>query len=113
VLTLLFPGMACSTTRRGPVSKATVKLRATTGSLEFTATTTTSGEFSFAEIADGTYNLSVSAGGHTWKAMIKDTSFGKRGNRELGVLEFRAEFFNVFNTAGSSRQIQFSLKLIY
>ncbi len=67
-------------------------------------------------------------------AMIKDTPFGKRGNREMGVLEFRAEFFNIFNivnfglpsntvrgsgfgiishTAGSSRQIQFSLKLIY
>ena len=67
-------------------------------------------------------------------ALIKDTPFGKRGNRELGVLQFRAEFFNIFNivnfglpsntvrgsgfglishTAGSSRQIQFSLKLIY
>jgi hypothetical protein len=67
-------------------------------------------------------------------AMIKDTPFGKRGNRELGMLEFRAEFFNIFNivnfglpsntvlgsgfgiishTAGSSRQIQFSLKLVY
>jgi hypothetical protein len=67
-------------------------------------------------------------------ATIKDTPFGKRGNRELGMLEFRAEFFNIFNivnfglpsntvlgsgfgiishTAGSSRQIQFSLKLIY
>jgi hypothetical protein len=67
-------------------------------------------------------------------AMIKDTPFGRRGNRELGVLEFRAEFFNIFNivnfglpsntvlgsgfgtishTAGSSRQIQFSLKLVY
>jgi len=67
-------------------------------------------------------------------ATIKDTPFGKRGNRELGILEFRAEFFNIFNivnfglpsntvlgsgfgiishTAGSSRQIQFSLKLIY
>jgi hypothetical protein len=67
-------------------------------------------------------------------AIIKDTPFGKRGNRELGMLEFRAEFFNIFNivnfglpsntvlgsgfgiishTAGSSRQIQFSLKLIY
>jgi len=67
-------------------------------------------------------------------ALIKDTPFGKRGSRELGVLQFRAEFFNVFNivnfglpsntvrgsgfglishTAGSSRQIQFSLKLIY
>jgi hypothetical protein len=67
-------------------------------------------------------------------ALIKDTSFGHRGKGELGILEFRAEFFNIFNivdfglpsntvrgtgfgivshTAGNSRQIQFSLKLIY
>jgi len=67
-------------------------------------------------------------------ALIKDTPFGRRGNAELATLEFRAEFFNLFNlvnfglpsnilrgsgfgviskTAGSSRQIQFSLKLIY
>ncbi len=67
-------------------------------------------------------------------AMIKDTPFGHRGNAELGTVEFRAEFFNVFNivnfglpsnivrgsgfgiiskTAGTSRQIQFSLKVIY
>ncbi|HEX4424193.1 MAG TPA: hypothetical protein VH079_02260, partial [Terriglobales bacterium] len=67
-------------------------------------------------------------------AMIKDTPFGHRGNAELGTIEFRAEFFNVFNvvdfglpdnilrgsgfgiisrTSGPSRQIQFSLKLIY
>jgi len=67
-------------------------------------------------------------------ALIKDTPFGHRGNGELGTLEFRAEFFNVFNivnfglpsnivngsgfgiiskTAGTSRQIQFSLKVIY
>lgn len=67
-------------------------------------------------------------------AVIKDTPFGHRGNGELGTLEFRAEFFNIFNivnfglpsnivngsgfgiiskTAGSSRQIQFSLKVIY
>jgi hypothetical protein len=67
-------------------------------------------------------------------ALIKDTPFGRRGNGELGILEFRAEFFNIFNivdfglpsntvlgsgfgtishTAGPSRQIQFSLKLIY
>src|SRR5262249_1705564 len=67
-------------------------------------------------------------------ALIKDTSFGKRGKNELGILEFRAEFFNLFNivnfglpsntvrgtgfgiishTAGTSRQIQFSLKLIF
>ena len=67
-------------------------------------------------------------------ALIKDTPFGHRGNAELGTLEFRAEFFNIFNivnfglpsnivngsgfgiisrTSGSSRQIQFSLKIIY
>jgi len=67
-------------------------------------------------------------------ALIKDTPFGHRGNAELGTVEFRAEFFNVFNivdfglpsnivrgsgfgiiskTAGTSRQIQFSLKAIY
>ena len=67
-------------------------------------------------------------------SLIKDTSFGTRGPNELCILQFRAEFFNIFNivnfglpnnvvsgsgfgvinkTAGSSRQIQFSLKLIY
>jgi hypothetical protein len=67
-------------------------------------------------------------------ALVKDTRFGHRGNAELGTAEFRAEFFNVFNivnfglpsnivrgsgfgiiskTAGTSRQIQFSVKLIY
>ena len=67
-------------------------------------------------------------------ALIKDTPFGHRGNGEFGTLEFRAEFFNIFNkvnfglpsnvvrgsgfgiiskTAGTSRQIQFSLKLIF
>jgi hypothetical protein len=67
-------------------------------------------------------------------ALIKDTPFGHRGNGEMGTIEFRAEFFNLFNivnfglpsnivrgsgfgiiskTAGTSRQIQFSLKVIY
>jgi len=67
-------------------------------------------------------------------SLIKDTPFGKRGNAEAATLEFRAEVFNIFNlvnfglpsnivlgsgfglinkTAGPSRQIQFSLKLIY
>jgi len=67
-------------------------------------------------------------------ALIKDTPFGRRGKSDLGLVEFRAEFFNVFNivnfglpsntvrgsgfgiishTAGTSRQIQFSLKLIF
>ena len=67
-------------------------------------------------------------------SLIKDTSFGRRGNTEAAILQFRAEFFNVFNivnfglplnivrgtgfgiinkTAGTSRQIQFSLRVIF
>ncbi len=67
-------------------------------------------------------------------ALIKDTPFGRRGASEAMTLEFRAEVFNAFNlvnfglpanivrgtgfglisrTAGPSRQIQFSLRLIY
>ncbi|HLJ45601.1 MAG TPA: TonB-dependent receptor [Bryobacteraceae bacterium] len=67
-------------------------------------------------------------------ALIKDTPLGKHSGGELATLQFRAEFFNIFNivnfglpsnivlgpgfgeisrTAGSSRQIQFSLKLVY
>ncbi len=68
-------------------------------------------------------------------AFIKNTPFGKRkSGTELVSLQFRTEFFNIFNivtmglpantlegagfgviskTAGNSRQIQFSLKLIY
>ena len=68
-------------------------------------------------------------------ATIKDTPFGvRKSGAELVDLQFRAEFFNIFNivdmglpaniiagagfgmvskTAGNSRQIQFSLKLIY
>lgn len=67
-------------------------------------------------------------------ALIKNTPFGRRGNGEWDVLQFRAELFNVLiivnfglpsntvlgsgfgiisKTAGPSRQIQFSLKLAY
>ena len=68
-------------------------------------------------------------------ALIKSTPIGRRSSGiELMDLQFRAEFFNLFNvvnmglpantlagagfgeisrTAGTSRQIQFSLKLIY
>lgn len=67
-------------------------------------------------------------------ALIKDTPVAFRGGNEVASLQFRAELFNVFNvvnfglpsnivlgpgfgqisrTAGTSRQIQFSLKLIY
>ncbi len=67
-------------------------------------------------------------------SLIKDTMIGAAGNPERVVLQFRAEFFNVFNivnfglpanivlgpgfgvisrTAGPSRQIQLSLKLLY
>lgn len=67
-------------------------------------------------------------------ALIKNTPFGRRGNGEWGVLQFRAEVFNIFNivnfalpsntvlgsgfgtiskTAGPSRQIQFALRLAF
>jgi hypothetical protein len=67
-------------------------------------------------------------------ALIKDTPLGTSSGRELADLQFRAEFFNLFNivnfglpantikgsgfgqinrTAGTSRQIQFSLKLMF
>jgi hypothetical protein len=68
-------------------------------------------------------------------SLIKDTPIGRRSNgSELTVLQFRSEFFNIFNvvnmglpantiagsgfgvisrTSGNSRQIQFSLKLLY
>jgi len=66
-------------------------------------------------------------------ALIKNTPIG-RGGAEWAVLQFRAEFFNIFNivnfglpsntllgtgfgilskTAGLSRQIQFSLRLAF
>jgi hypothetical protein len=68
-------------------------------------------------------------------ALIKDTPFGRRSSGAERVdLQFRGEFFNLFNivnmglpaniltgsgfgeiskTAGTSRQIQLSMKLIY
>jgi len=67
-------------------------------------------------------------------ALIKDTPLKATSRGEVASLQFRAEFFNIFNivnfglpsnivlgpgfgeisrTASSSRQIQFSLKLIY
>jgi hypothetical protein len=67
-------------------------------------------------------------------ALIKDTLLGRRGKAELLTLQFRAEVFNAFNavnfslpsnivlgsgfglinrTAAPSRQIQFSVKILY
>jgi hypothetical protein len=67
-------------------------------------------------------------------ALIKDTTLGSRTGSEPVTLEFRGEFFNAFNlvnfglpvnilrgsgfgiinhTAGTSRQVQLSLKLLY
>ena len=67
-------------------------------------------------------------------ALIKDTPIGRGSNPERAMLQFRAECFNAFNivnfglpanivlgpgfglinrTAGPSRQVQFSLKIIY
>lgn len=67
-------------------------------------------------------------------SLIKDTPLGERGGGDALTVQFRADFFNLFNivnlavpenflrgtefgfitrTAGPSRQLQFSLKLIY
>ena len=67
-------------------------------------------------------------------SLMKDTPVGRRGNGELAVIQFRAEMFNLFNivnmglpantlagsgfgqisrTAGTSRQVQFSVKIVY
>ncbi len=67
-------------------------------------------------------------------SVIKNTPIALGSNPERAVLQFRAEFFNIFNlvnfglpanivsgpgfgqvfrTAGTSRQIQFSLKILY
>jgi len=67
-------------------------------------------------------------------ALIKDTPLWRRGGTERATLQFRSEIFNLFNlanfglpsnivlgpgfgqisrTAGTSRQVQFSLKVIY
>ena len=68
-------------------------------------------------------------------SLVKDTPIGRRaGGGDLLAMQFRSEFFNIFNianlglpsntilgtgfglinrTAGSSRQIQFSLKIVY
>ena len=65
---------------------------------------------------------------------MKDTPLGHRAGAELATLQFRAEIFNVLNlvnfglpsnvvlgsgfgeinkTAGNSRQLQFSFKLLF
>ena len=67
-------------------------------------------------------------------ALLKDTPLGHRSQGEPAILQFRGEFFNAFNlvhfglpanilrgsgfglisgTSGTSRQIQFSLKLLF
>ncbi len=67
-------------------------------------------------------------------ALIKSTPIGRHGTTEWGILQFRAEFFNLFNivnfalpsntvlgsgfgiiskTSGPSRQIQFALRLAF
>src|SRR5580700_4245977 len=61
-----------------PVSQAIVKLHATSGGPDYSATTAADGKFVFAEIALGTYEVSVKAAGKTWKAatpmVVKDAA---------------------------------------
>jgi hypothetical protein len=98
--------------------------------------TATAVRAAFVELAaDGhTFHATSDASGRFDFSLIKDTPLGRRPNgSELTVLQFRSEFFNIFNivdmglpantiagsgfgvisrTAGNSRQIQFSLKLL-
>ena len=59
-----------------PVSQAIVKLHATSPGPDYTATTAADGKFVFAEIAPGTFEVSVKTAGKTWKAatpiVVKD-----------------------------------------
>src|SRR5271166_4680742 len=51
-----------------PVDRAVVNLHPASGGRDYTATTTSDGKFVFAEIAPGTYEVSVTAVDKTWKA---------------------------------------------
>lgn len=95
---------------------------------------------SFSSIPEGTFgtlgrNTFRGAALHNFDlALIKDTRLLERNGTTAASLQFRVEFFNVFNivnfglpsntvlgpgfgeisrTASNSRQIQFSLKVIY
>src|ERR1700722_9490029 len=61
-----------------PVSQAIVKLHATSPGPDYTATTAPDGKFVFAEIALGTYEVSVKTAGKTWEAatpiVVKDAA---------------------------------------
>jgi len=68
----------CATARANSVREARVRLHSISQVDDFTATTSAGGQFSFVDLPGGGYQLSVVE------------------RRELGVLEFRAEFFNIF-----------------
>ena len=40
-------------------------------------------------------------------SLIKNTPFGHRGKGELGILQFRAEFFNIFNNVNFGPAFQY------
>jgi hypothetical protein len=51
-----------------PVSGATVTLHATSGTFDYSTKTSARGEFVFADLAPGNYELTVTTAGRTWKA---------------------------------------------
>jgi carboxypeptidase family protein len=51
-----------------PIGMATIKLVSGDGDHEYSATTSTNGEFGFGAVATGNYSLTVSAAGKTWTA---------------------------------------------
>src|ERR1700747_3092412 len=51
-----------------PIAEATIVLRAQNASSEYTAKTSSNGDFSFADIPPGTYALRVTSGAKSWSA---------------------------------------------
>src|SRR5579863_4770523 len=72
-----------------PVAEAAIRLRLISGSTEYTARTSGNGAFTFAEIAGGSYELTVTIADKSWKAAsplsIKD------GTTLAGTLELSGQ----------------------
>lgn len=89
----------------GPAGKAvvgaTVKLHSSSERHDYSATTSAEGKFTFDSIAPGSYDLSVTVGANI-------VNFGLPSNIVNG-----SGFGIISKTAGSSRQFQFSVKMIY
>src|ERR1700749_1004235 len=51
-----------------PVANALIELHATSGNHDYSSKTSATGDFTFGEIAEGTYTLRVTVGAKSWNA---------------------------------------------